>query len=237
MKHTLTDSQVKAAKRKDSPYKLTDGGRLYLLVTAAGSKLWRWNYRLDGKDCTYAVGAYPSVTLAEAREKRDAAHKLVQQGVHPLQQKKTEQKKQQTEAANTFKAIAAEWIGHNKDTWSPYYLKQVESFLGRYVLETEIGEKPIRQVTAADIRSIITGVAKRTTRKGVERKDSAPTVAILLRQWCSAIFCHAVVFGKADTDPTYALRKGVIKRPKVKNNRALNSEEIRPLLKDRKSVV
>ena len=57
----LTDSAVKAAKPKSKPYKLSDTGRLYLLVTTAGSKFWKWNYRLDDKDCTYTLGTYPDV--------------------------------------------------------------------------------------------------------------------------------------------------------------------------------
>ena len=230
MMHALTHSQVKGAKPTSKPYKLTDGGRLYLLVTTIGSKLWRWNYRLDGKDHTFAIGNYPSIALAEAREKRDAAQKLVRQGIHPLQQKKLEKQQQKAESASTFKALGAEWIDHNKSAWSPSYLKQVERFMGRYVFETMVGEKPIRQVTASDIRAIITSVAKRTTRTLGERKDGAPSVAILLRQWCGAIFCYAVSFGKAETDPTFALRKGVIIKSKVKNNRALNAKEIQPLL-------
>ncbi len=73
----LTDSVVKAAKAKDKPYKLSDSGRLYLLVTTAGAKYWKWNYRLDDKDSTYTLGEYPDVGLHKARELRDAARKLV----------------------------------------------------------------------------------------------------------------------------------------------------------------
>ena len=99
---TLTDSYIKAAKPKDKPYKIAETARLYLLVSTAGSKHWKWNYRLDGKDCTYSIGEYPKVGLAKAKELRDEAIEIVDQGFHPLQYKKIQQAKKQQEVATTF---------------------------------------------------------------------------------------------------------------------------------------
>ena len=162
-------------------------------VSTAGSKHWKWNYRLDGKDCTYSIGEYPKVGLAKAKELRDEAIEIVDQGFHPLQYKKIQQAKKQQEVATTFWGVAVEWIEHKKPSWSPSYAKQVELTVGRYIRDGKIGLLPIKQITAADIFELITGVAKRDVRKGVERRDKAPNLAILLRQWCSGIFRHAVI--------------------------------------------
>ena len=80
----LTDVKIRSAKAEIKPYKLADANGLFLLVNANGSKLWRWKYRLEGKENLLALGRYPDVGLAEARKARDAARVLVSQGVSPL---------------------------------------------------------------------------------------------------------------------------------------------------------
>lgn len=227
----LTDSLIKGAKPKDKPYKLADTARLYLLVSKAGSKHWKWNYRLDGKDCTYSIGEYPQIGLAQARSLRDEARKIVEQGIHPLQHKKIQQAKFKHEIATTFWGVAEEWIEHRRASWSPTYAKQVESTMGRYIKDGSIGLLPIKQITAVEIFELITGVAKRKSRKGAERRDEAPNLARLLRQWCSGVFRHAIVSGRAETNPVAALAAGdMVTRPKVKHNRALTPDELRSLL-------
>ena len=81
---------VKSAKKKSKPYKITDGGGMYLLVSPKGAKLWRYKYRLNGKEDTFAIGAYPEITVAKARESRAGSRELVRQGVHPLHHRKAE---------------------------------------------------------------------------------------------------------------------------------------------------
>ena len=225
----LTDSAIKAAKSKGKPYKLSDIGRLYVLISTAGSKHWKWNYRLDGKDCTYTLGESPDLGLAKAREMRDAAKKLVDQGIHPLQHKKDIRSQQAKEFATTFWGVAKEWIQLKAPSWSPYYAQQVNTVMGRYVRDTELGQRPIRAISPVDIYNLVGGLARRTSLGQHERKASgAPTLAINLRQWCSAIFRHAIVTGRADTNPVADLKAGdVVVRPPVKNNRALVPSEIR----------
>lgn len=229
----LTDSAIKAAKPKEKSYKLSDMGRLYVLVSVAGSKHWKWNYRLDGKDSTYTLGEYPTVGLAKAREMRDAARKLVDLGIHPLQHKKEIQSQRKKDAATTFWRISEEWMALRKPGWSPYYAQQVSSVMGRYVRDADIGQRPIRKVTPADIFELVSGLARRTSRQGLERKDSgAPTLAINLRLWCSAVFRHAIVTGKAESNPVAALKAGdVVVRAPVKNNLALKPCEVSTFLK------
>lgn len=228
----LTDSAVKAAKPADKPYKLSDSGRLYLLVTTAGKKYWKLNYRLDGKDGTYTIGEYPDIGLQKARELRDAAKKLIADGIHPLEHKKEIQRQHKLEAEMTFWRVAEEWIAFKKPSWTPYYAKQVVTYMGRYVRDEDVGNVPIRKITSTDIVGIIRGVATRSSRGTEERKEGgAPTIAINLKQWCSAVFRYAIVTGRLELNPIASIQTSdIVIRPKVKNNRPLKPEEIRNLL-------
>lgn len=223
MRARLTDVQVRKAKPALKLYKLFDGGGLFLLVKPNGTKLWRYKYRLGKAENLFAVGQYPETGLQQARELHASARKLVERGIHPAAQKRADRLVAAKSAADTFKAVAGEWVDENRATWTPYYLRQVETILDGYVFP-EIGGLPVREVTAAQLLAIVKQVAK----KGDSGKP-APTVAILIRQWCSAIFRYAASTLRADTDPAAAL-KGAIKRPPVKHKTALSKDDIHALL-------
>lgn len=228
----LTDAKIRNLKPGDKPIKLTDGSGLYLEVRPTGAKLWRYRYRIAGKENVFAVGEYanpPSgetpeeaearrsgggFTLAEVREERSRARALVKQGVHPSRKRKLNRLAALVRDANTFEAVAREWIGKKEAHWTPYYRGQVESFLSADVFP-HIGDLPIRNVTAAQVLEILQRVEDR----------GAETVAILLRQWSSAIFRYAVATLRADADPAAAL-KGAIHRPKVRHHKALSRQQI-----------
>ncbi len=214
----LTDAHARNAKARTRPYKLPDGGGLHLLVTPTGSKLWRFRYRLGGVENTFAVGEYPLIGLQQAREARDAARRLVKEGINPAHNRTNRRSETLTAASNTFAAIAHEWIDQHRHDWSAYYLSQVQTVLTEDVFP-QIGRLPIKAVTAHQLLAIIKHVADR----------GAPTIAILIRQWCSAIFRYATATLRADTDPAAAL-KGAITRPKVKHKQALHIKEVVLLL-------
>lgn len=113
----LTARQVETAKPKDKSYKLSDGGGLYLEVTASGSRYWRLKYRYGGKEKRLAFGVYPEVSLAEARDKRDVAKKVIAAGNDPGEIKKAEKIAHKISFENTFEAIAREWHQHKADRW------------------------------------------------------------------------------------------------------------------------
>lgn len=233
----LTDSKIRNAKPGDKPVKLTDGSGLYLEIRPTGAKLWRYRYRIAGKENVFAAGEYaqaPSgetkkqaesrrnagrLTLAEARIGREEWRGLVKQGIHPAHQRKAERLATHAENANTFEAVAREWITKKKPGWTAYYLRQVERFLAADVFPF-IGNLPIRNVTAAHLLEIM----KRVEGRGAE------TVAVLLRQWASAIFRYAVATLRADSDPAAAL-KGAIHRPKVKHHKPLSRDQIADFVK------
>lgn len=112
----LNDSKIRAAKSLDKSYKLTDSQGLYLTVSTSGAKLWYFRYRFDGKENRLAFGAYPLVTLAEAREKRDAARKLLVSGICPSQLRKTND--DSVDESCTFKFIATAWHTSCLKLWS-----------------------------------------------------------------------------------------------------------------------
>jgi len=210
----LTNVAIKKAKPKKKPYKLSDFGGLYLLIKPNGSKLWRWKYRIDGKENVYSIGAFPAVSLVDAREERDSARVLVKQGIHPAHDRQAQKAAQVEDNANSFNAVAKCWIDQRKLKWAPNYLSQIESTLAADV-SPYIGNLPMRSITAAHLLAIIKRVEKR----------GAATVAILIRQWCSAIFRYAAAHLLADADPA-AMLKGTIDKPKVEHHQPLTKKDI-----------
>jgi len=210
----LSNVAIKKAKPKKKPYKLSDFGGLYLLIKPNGSKLWRWKYRIDRKENMYAIGDYPTVSLLDAREERDNARVLVKQGIHPAHDRQAQKATQVENNANSFRSVAKDWIDQRKPKWTPYYLRQIENTLSAYVFPY-IGNLPMRSITAAHLLAIIKRVEKR----------GAATVAILIRQWCSAIFRYAAAHLLADADPA-AMLKGTIDKPKVEHHQPLTKKDI-----------
>jgi integrase len=215
----LTDAKVRTTKPGTKPIKMADGGGLYLEVRSSGTKLWRYRYRIADKENIFAIGEYPQISLAEARTQRDKARSLVKQGVHPSHNRQAERLSNQAANANTFEAVANEWISKKSSRWTPYYRRQVENFMAADVFP-HIGKLPIRSVTAAHLLEII---------RRIERRGAA-TVALLVRQWSSAIFRYAVATLRANNDPAAALR-GAIHRPKVEHRKPLARAQIVDFMK------
>lgn len=113
----LTDIQPRTAKPKDKPYKLTDGGGLFLLVNPDGSKYWRMGYRFAGTERLLAFGKYPDISLAAARKERALARDKINAGIDPSQAKRIDKINKATANANTFEAVAREWHANKLETW------------------------------------------------------------------------------------------------------------------------
>jgi hypothetical protein len=114
----LTDTRVRTAKPRPKPYKLADANRLFLLVTPSGGKLWRWNYNSDRKNKTIVLGAYPLVSLAEARAKRDEAYTILCEGHDPIVAKKLKKEANIEAGRQTFEQVSREWYGNAKAQWA-----------------------------------------------------------------------------------------------------------------------
>ncbi|WKN21522.1 tyrosine-type recombinase/integrase [Azotobacter vinelandii] len=210
----LTDVKIRQAKPGDASVKLTDGGGLYLEVRPNGSKLWRYRYRLAGKENLFAIGSYPDISLADARAERDAAREHVRAGRHPSHVRQTEKAKQLAENRNTFKAVAEEWIEDRLGQRTQTYRDQCRRAFMNDVYPA-IGRLPMREVTAAQVLAIL----QRMDERG------ATTLALQVRQWVSAVFRYGVATLRADADPAAAL-KGAIQRGPINHSRPMSREQL-----------
>ncbi|WP_367613576.1 tyrosine-type recombinase/integrase [Sphingomonas sp. AP4-R1] len=129
----LTDAKVRAAKPRPKSYKLTDANRLFLLVSPSGGKLWRWNYYFFGKQKSMSFGAYPRVSLADARSKRDEAQQQLLEGHDPALAKKLAIARVRQAAQQTFEAIAREWHENGKSQWAVVHQNDIIRSLERDV--------------------------------------------------------------------------------------------------------
>lgn len=216
----LTDAKIRSTKPAAKPIKLTDSHGLHLEVRPTGAKLWRYRYRIAGKENVFAIGAYFNdkrvghVSLDQARHSRDDARVLVKNGIHPAHYRKQQQAAKRSETANTFEAVARDWLAQKQARWTPQYARKVERFLQADIIP-QLGTLPIRDVTSAQLLAILRQVEQR----------GAKTVALLLRQWCSAIFRYAVSTLRAERDPA-AILKGAITPPRTQHHTPLSRDQI-----------
>lgn len=164
----LTDRSVQAfLKRAKAGQKISDGGALYLLRTPAGSAAWRINYRHGGRYRTYAIGLYPTIGLAEARQERDRVKQLLTRGIDPVFAKREERvrnianTKAGAEGPKTFQQFALEWLERRaiKKSWSEVHKRQVRQSLERYLFP-RIGSVPVASVTLDMLSEAVTPLIK-----------------------------------------------------------------------------
>lgn len=146
----LNARQVDTAKPKDKPYKLADGGGLYLLIKPNGGKYWRLKYRVAGKEKLLALGVYPEVTLADARAKREEAKRGIAGGIDPMEAKREEKIARETQLNNTFKDIALEWHSSKLKKWSAGYASDILEAFNKDVFPY-IGKKPIADIKPLEL--------------------------------------------------------------------------------------
>lgn len=193
----LTDSKIRTAKPLKKSYKLTDAQGLYLTVATSGSKLWYFRYRFGGKENRLALGPYPQVTLAEAREKRDAARKLLVSGICPSLPRKAE--KAAVNSTRTFQCIATAWHTSCLKLWSEDHANKILTCLKRYVFP-DIGAMDITEVETRHLAQLVRTIDD----KGVH------DVAGRVRQHLTKIMRHAVQQGTIKYNPAYDLDGVVI---------------------------
>jgi integrase len=208
----LSDVQVKNAKAAGADVKLSDGGGMYLLVTTGGGKLWRLNYRFQGKQKTLALGVYPDVSLAEARKRRDQARQLIANGVDPGTVKKQLKAEKAEQHANTFEKLAREWHQRQGDRLADKTQEVILKRLERYVFPL-IGDTPLADLNAKLILEKVL--------RPVEDRD-AIELAHTVRGLISQILRYGVAIGVCDRDVTVDLR-GALKPVQRKHHAALET--------------
>jgi integrase len=200
----LTEREIKTAKASGKARKLFDERGLYLLVTPAGGKLWRFKYRFGGKEKLLALGAYPDVPLADARNKRDDARKLIAVGIDPAARRRAER----TASSDTFESVAREWFEAKSKEWVESHARTVLQRLEQHLFPF-IGNQPARDIAAPELLTVLQRVEKRGAHETARR----------VRQIASDVFERAIVSGKADRNPAADLRKALVK-PKVRHHAA-----------------
>ncbi len=191
----LTAIQAKSARAGDSPLKLSDGGGLFLLIQPNGAKYWRLAYRFAGKQKTLALGIYPRVSLADARDKREEARKLLAAEVDPSENKKILKSLKIDQHANSFEVVAREWHASKSPGWALSHGAKVIHLLQRDIFPW-IGSRPIATISAQEIL--------KTVRR-IEERGAIDTARRALLN-CGQVFRYAVSTGRVERDPVPDLR-------------------------------
>lgn len=216
----LTDVAIRNAKPEAKPKRLSDGGGLYLEISPAGGKLWRLKYRFGGKEKRLALGIYPTITLAEARERREAARKLLAHGTDPGNAKKEAQAKA-IEKTITFEAVARDWFVRYRrgvdESTSETVMHRLEMDIFPW-----IGDRPIKEITTPELLSVLQRVEDRGAVE-TARRDM---------QKCSAIFRHAVITGHTENNVAEALRGVIPPLPKRHHASITDPRQLGQLLRD-----
>ena len=216
----LTDVKVRTAKPLDKPYKLADGGGLYLLVNANGSRYWRMKYRVMGREKLLSIGVYPDVSLAVARQKRDEARRSLAAGDDPGAIKKAEKQARKIATANTFEAIAREWHKAKADRWSLRYREEIRSTFEKDIFPY-IGIKPIADIKPLELLETL----KRMEKRGALEKMRK------VRQRCGEVFRYAIITGRAEYNPAPDLA-GALAVHKKQHLPFLTAQELPSFLED-----
>ena len=217
----LTDTAIKKAKPGLRPVKLSDGKGLYLMVTQGGSKLWRWKYRVEGKEKLMSLGPYPEVSLATARDTMAAARKLLANGADPMADRKAERTAKQLSAENSFAAIARLWWAHWKATRSESHILHVMRRLESDVFPA-IGTRPINSIEAPELVAMVQAIASR----------GALDLARRALQTTSQVFRYGIAHGATKRNPAIEIRPSdILPTRKKKNYARLDAKELPGLLR------
>ena len=194
----LTDLEIRKAKHSDKPYRMSDEKGLFLLVHPNGSKYWRQKYRFGGKEKLLAFGVYPEVSLTEARERRDAARKLLANGADPGEVKKAQKADDKLRAENPFEIVCREWLEAKRAVASPAQVKKAKARLEKDVFPW-LGGRPVNEITAPEILAVLRRIDARGARYTAHRAKSE----------ISQVFRYAIATGRAERDPCPDLRGAI----------------------------
>lgn len=209
----LTETKIRAAKGNEKDYKLSDEKSLYLLIKPSNSKLWRMGYRHEGKQKTLSLGKYPDVSLAQARDRRDIARKLLADGIDPGEQKKIDKNERSEELGNTFEMIARAWHATYMKTKAESHAEKVMGRFVNYVFPY-IGKMPIADIKPEDVLRVI---------KRIENQNYLETAHRAL-QTIGQVCRYAVQNSKLRHSPTNDL-KGALPSRNVKHFAAFTEPE------------
>jgi integrase len=213
----LTDSALRNAKPQEKQYKLTDGGGMFLLVMPNGSRFWRLAYRFDGKQKLLALGAYPLISLVEARKKRDDAKRLLTEGKDPGEARKADRRQQKLESASTFKAIAEEWFNNQDGRWAQSYSTRIWSRIEDDLLP-ELGDRVAGEILPLEMLDVLRKIEARGAIESAKR----------IKNYASQILQYALITGRVERDVTSDIGRALkpISKSSVKRRASLKAEDL-----------
>ena len=191
----LSETAVRLAKPAAKARKLFDGGGLYLLISPAGGKLWRFKYRYGGREKLLALGPYPGAGLKQARAARDDARRLLAGGTDPGAQRKAAKAAWSNRETESFEAVAREWFGKFSAGWAAGHAATIMRRLERDVFPW-LSTRPAREITPLELLSVLRRVEGRGTLETAHR----------IHQVCGQVFRYAIATGRAQRDPCTDLR-------------------------------
>ena len=211
-KEKLTVAAVKSAVARAAPYKLADGGGLYLLVNPKGSKYWRYKYRYGGIEKVLAFGVFPEVGLQEARKRHQEARAQLREGSDPSQIRRVQKAAAVREGLDSFEAIAREWQAIHMQAKAVSYQERVEGVLQRFLLPY-LGSYPVSQLTAPEVLAVL----RRIEERSIDTRHRASSILGMIMR-------YAIATGRAERDPTPSLR-GVLKTKRQQHYAAVTDPE------------
>ena len=217
----LTDAQIRNARPSDKDRKLYDGRNLYVIIKArTGSRLWRFDYRLEGKRRTLSMGKYPDVGIKLARERREEARQLVAQGRDPSDERRAGKTSADANDRGTFERIAREWFEAQKPRWKPSHSSRILLRLDNDVFPF-LGPRPISEISPPEILEVLQRVIERGTIDTAHR----------IKQNIGQVFRYAVAHGLAERDIAADLRDALPSAPERHYPTITNPEAIGGLLR------
>lgn len=191
----LTDAKIKNAKPKSKPYKLTDGFGMYIEVTPAGGKYWRYKFRFANKESRLTLGRYPDTSISEARLRLAEARSKVYEGQDPRKRNAMNQKSN----IDTFEIVAEDWLQNRKNVWSDIHFQNISGRLRRDILPF-LGKTNIKDITARELLSVLRKVEERGAHETAHR----------LRSNCSEIYRYAIATDRGERDVAADLKGALV---------------------------
>jgi integrase len=214
----LTDTAIRVVKPAAKPFKLADERSLYLLITPAGGKLWRMDYRFEDKRKTLALGSYPEVNLKQARDRRDEARRQLADGIDPMSKRQEAKATRRAESINNFEAVAREWYKKQSNRWSKSHSTDVLRRL-EVNLFKPLGGRPIAKIDAPELLKAIEVIENR----------GAHELAHRVLQVAGQVFRYGIITSRCSRDPSADL-KGALTPVQKTHQAAVKPEEMGDLI-------
>jgi integrase len=217
----LTDTRVKAIQARDRPFKISDAAGLHILVAPSGGRLWRMNFMIHGKQRTLALGSYPTVSLAAARQARDAAKRHLRAGIDPNAVVKVE-KVAAAATATTFEIVGNDWLARKvlAEGRSPNTVRRVKWLLG--ILNSAIGSRPIADIEAPDLLELLRRVEAQGKHESTKR----------LCNCAGDVFRFAIATGRAKRNPAADLKGALTNKKATPRSAIIDPAAVGKLLRD-----